>query len=145
MAMRTVALLLITAIAIGCGGAPAPSWGPLAVAVMDGAMQARNEGTLEITDQCAFLERDGERELLVWPASQTTWSPATAEIVFRRADGEMLTLRDGDDVVLGGGGSSVAEDGIAGQVWAGQFDWVAAPAPECLIDIRFVVSDVEPT
>ena len=115
------------------------------MASMDRAMQARNEGSLVITDRCVFLERDGERELLVWPAGQTMWSPATAEIVFRRADGEMVTLRDGDDLVLAGGGSGVAEDGRAGQVWAGQFDWVAAPARECLIDIRFVVSDVEPS
>lgn len=142
--MRPGPLLLATAIVTGCADAPATSWGPLAVAVTEGAMQARNEGSLVIMDRCVFLQRDRERELLVWPVGQTTWSPATAEIVFRRADGGIVTLRDGQHVVLAGGGSGIAEDGLAGEDWAWQFDWVAAPARECLVDVRFVVSDVEP-
>jgi hypothetical protein len=120
------------------------TWGPLAAATLDGAMQARNEGTLVLTDRCVFLERGGERELLVWPANQTTWSQATGEIVFRRADDEVVKLRDGQHVVLGGGGSSRAEDGLTGQDWADGLDWIVAPAAECLVDVRFIVSDVEP-
>ena len=143
--MRTVALLVIPAIAIGCADAPAASWGPLAVASMDGAMQARNEGTLVITERCVFLERDGEQALLIWPVDETAWSSATSEISFRRADGQSVTIRDGQRVVLGGGGSSAAEDGPDGPSWVGGMDWVAQPAPGCLRGAIWVVSDVEPT
>jgi hypothetical protein len=140
------------------GGSPAPSaafgspsvgpsadpWGPLAVTGTNAGMQARSEGTLVLTEQCAFLERAGERELLVWPANQTSWSPATAEISFRRSEGQVMTVRHGQPIVLGGGGSSRAEDGLAGEEWASRIDWIVAPDPGCLVDVRFLVSDVLP-
>jgi hypothetical protein len=140
------------------GGSPAPSaafgspsvgpsadpWGPLAVTGTNAGMDARNEGTLVLTEQCAFLERVGERELLVWPANQTSWSPATAEISFRRSEGQVMTVRHGQRIVLGGGGSSRAEDGLAGEEWASRIDWLVAPDPSCLVDVRFLVSDVLP-
>ena len=123
-------------------GPSAGPWGPLAVTPENAGMDARNEGSLILTDRCAFLERGGERELLVWPANQTTWSPASAEIAFRRTNGEVMTMRDGERIVLGGGGSSRAEGGLAGADWAGQVEWVAKPDPGCLVDVRWFVSDV---
>lgn len=123
-------------------GPSADPWGPLAVTPENAGMDARNEGILILTDRCAFLERGGERELLVWPANQTTWSPATAGIVFRRSSGEVMTMRDGERIVLGGGGWSRAEGGLAGADWAGQIEWVAEPDPGCLVDVRWLVSDV---
>lgn len=117
-------------------------WGPLAVFRSPFAMDARNEGTLVITDRCTFLERGGERELLAWPADQTAWDPRTASITFRTRFGETFTMWNADRVVLGGGGSSRVEDGLDGTQWAARLTWVAAPAPECLIDIRWEVSDV---
>ncbi len=133
----------------GAFGSPsaAPSgdpWGPLAVTATNAGMDARNEGTLVLTEQCAFLERAGERELLVWPANQTSWSPATAEISFRRSDGQVVAMRHGQRIVIGGGGSSRAEDGLAGEEWASRIDWLVVPDPSCLVDVRFLVSDVLP-
>jgi len=37
---------------------------------------------------------------------------------------------------------AVTEDGLDGAEWAGRIEWVAAPDPECLVDVRFLVSDV---
>jgi hypothetical protein len=139
-------MLVLAAALLGCGTeADADvSWGPLAVIVTNSGMQARNEGTLVLTDQCVFLERGGERELLVWPANQTNWSPGTAESPFRRSNGAVMTMRDGQHVVLGGGGSSRSQDGLAGEEWASRIEWVAAPDPGCIIDVRWMVSDVLP-
>jgi hypothetical protein len=105
-------------------------------------MDARTEGTLVITDRCTFLERAGQREFLAWPADQTAWDPRTASISFRTRFGETFTRWNGDRVVLGGGGSSRGEDGLDGMQWAARLTWVAPPAPECLLDNRWEVSDV---
>jgi hypothetical protein len=107
-------------------------------------MDARTEGTLVLTQECAFVESHGERALLAWPASQTTWSPATAEVSFRRSNGQVITLRHGQRAVLGGGGSSRAEGGLSAQEWADRIDWVAEPDPGCVGDVRWLVSDVLP-
>lgn len=119
-------------------------WGPLAVFRSAAAIAPRNEGLLVVTDRCTFIERDGDREFLAWPADRTTWDPAIASIVFRRFSGEVVAVRNGDRVVLGGGGSSRLEDGLGGAQWASRLAWVVPPALECLVDVRFEVSDVEP-
>lgn len=142
--MRSTLLLLLMATIVGCAGGSADPWRPLAVMTTNAGMQARNEGNLVLTEQCAFLEREGERELLVWPSKQTNWSPETSEIVFTRHTGEVITMRDGQRVVLGGGGSSRAEDGLTGEQWADRIEWVAAPDSSCLVDVRWLVSDVMP-
>jgi hypothetical protein len=125
-------------------GAVEARWGPLAVFRSNAAMAARNEGRLLVTDRCTFIERDDEREFLAWPADRTVWDPAIAAIVFRRFSGEVVTVRTGDRVVLGGGGSSRAEDGLSGAQWASRLNWVVPPVPECLVAVRFEVSDIEP-
>ena len=118
------------------------SWGPVAVFRSDARMQARNEGTLVITADCTFLERNGQRELLAWPVPETTWDPAFAQISFMRRDGQVVSVRNGQYVVLGGGGSSRNEGGLTGEEWANQVTWVARPKAACLVDERFLVSDV---
>jgi hypothetical protein len=142
--MKATAMTLMATLLAACVSAPGVSWGPLAVTPTNAGMAARNEGTLVLTEQCTFLERAGERELLVWPANQTSWSPATAEISFRRSEGQVMTMRHGQRIVLGGGGSSRAEDGLDGEEWASRIDWLVAPDPGCLVDVRFLVSDVLP-
>ena len=141
--MRATTLLVLAAAVLGCGTGAAVSWGPLAVMHTDGGMQARNEGTLVLNDQCVFLERGGERVLLLWPANETSWSPATSEIVFRRVDGDVVTLRDGERVVLGGGSFSTTVDGLNGEKVPRRIDWVAEPDPGCIADGRWLVSDVD--
>lgn len=142
--MRASALVLLALGALGCGSEADVSWGPLAVMVTDFGMQARNEGTLVMTDQCVFLERGGERQFLVWPANETSWLPATKEIAFRRTNGEVVSIRDGQFVVLGGGALSFTVDGPNGEKLPRRIDWVVAPDPECVVDVRWLVSDVQP-
>jgi hypothetical protein len=137
-------MLLLTTVLVACANVPEASWGPLAVMPTNDGMEARNEGNLVLTDRCAFLERGGERALLVWPANQTSWSAATGEISFRRSNGVVMIMRDGQRIVLGGGGSSRAEDGLTAEQWADRINWVAAPDPGCVVDVRWLVSDVLP-
>jgi hypothetical protein len=80
--------------------------------------------------------------LLVWPSDRTTWDATTGEVSFRRPDGHITSVRNGQDVVLGGGGSSEAEDGPSDEEWIGQLDWLASPAPDCMVETRWLVSDV---
>jgi hypothetical protein len=134
-----VALSLVTAAA--CGAPRAPGWGPLAVVSATGD-QARTEGMLRITDECVFVERQGERELLVWPADRTTWNPGDRTISFQQLGGQQVTLESGQAVVLGGGGSHLAEDGLDGERWASSVDWIQAPAAACITDGRWFVSDL---
>ncbi len=119
-------------------------WGPLAVIpAQDGADQARTEGTLRITETCVFLESRGEAELLFWPADRTTWNEASRAITFENFDGSVVTLDDGDPVVLVGGGDSEAESGMSGEDWVNGMEWVAPPESSCALDPRWAVGAVE--
>ena len=121
----------------------AEAWGPLAVIPpQDGTDLARNEGTLRITDTCVYLESTGELWLLVWPADLTTWSAESRTITFENYDGRVVSVGDGDHVVIGGGGDSEAESGISGEEWVRRAEWVAEPAPSCSLDPRFSVGVV---
>ena len=142
--MRSITLLMCVGAVLGCGTEAAVSLGPLAVMRTDFGMQARNEGTLVVTDECVFLERDGERVLLIWPAGQTTWSAPTQEIQFRRSNGDVIKSRDGQPVVLGGGSFAMTVDGPNGEKVPRQVDWVAEPAAACAAEPRWLVSDGEP-
>lgn len=122
-----------------CGGTGAPEWGPLALVDATGDM-ARTEGTLRIMDGCVLLERDGEEELLVWPADRSRWNAADGTISFTTLAGEEVVMESGQAVVLGGGGSSVAEDG---EMWADSIAWVRRPAANCLTDSAWFISDAQ--
>jgi len=119
------------------------AWGPLAVfAPQDGADTARNEGTLRITDSCVTLERLGEVTLLTWPADRTTWDGASRTITFENFDGTVVTVADGDVVVVGGsgsGGESEGEPGLSTEEYLDRIDWVAPPASSCPLDERWGV------
>lgn len=122
---------------------PAPDWGPLAVDRTDAGMDALIHGTLVMTDECVFLDERGERVLLVWPSDRTAWDPVARTITFGRPGGGVRTIGEGDTVALGGGGSSTAEGGPAAEEWLQTVDWVAPPAPACVTDTRWFVSDVQ--
>lgn len=112
------------------------TWGPLAVtAPQDGADTLRAEGTLRITHTCVYLEwPPGEFTLLYWPANRTTWSGESRAVTFENFDGSVVTVSDGDQVVLGGSGGDDAEGGISGQEFVKQMDWVSPPASSCTLD-----------
>lgn len=119
------------------------TWGPLAVVPADRVgMEALIEGTLEVTDQCVLLDEQGEDVLLMWDAGQTRWNPDERTITVEGRDGT-VTVGDGDEVRLGGGGSSVTEGGVASGEWAAGIDWVSPPASTCLTDARWSVDGVE--
>jgi hypothetical protein len=125
-------------------GPSANVWGPLAVIPpQDGADQARTEGTLRITDTCVTLERLGEVQLLFWPADRTTWDGMARAVTFENFDGTVVTVSDGDDVVLGGGGDSELESGRSGQEWVDDMEWVAPPDTSCPLETRWGVGAVE--
>ncbi|HSH22118.1 MAG TPA: hypothetical protein VK992_05870, partial [Candidatus Caenarcaniphilales bacterium] len=84
--MKRLAVLVVEALSlIACAStlnAPPPTlvgtwddsrWGPLAVVDVPNRPAALAEGTLEVTDRCVFLIKQGERVLLVWPADETEW------------------------------------------------------------------------
>jgi hypothetical protein len=127
-------LLAVLTVTIGLIACEQPGWGPLAVVPTTGD-DARIEGRLHITEQCVFIEiPTGERNLLVWPADRTAWEPHGA-ITFRRGRDDVVTLRSGQTVALGGGGSNQARDS--------HVNWVAAPGPSCPMNGRWYVSGVE--
>ncbi len=116
------------------------AWGPLAVVPpQDGADTARTEGTLRITDACAFLDQRGGPSLLVWPADRTTWDGQTRTITFANFDGSTVSARDGMSVVLGGSGDSNDESGTTTEAWLARTPWVQPPAPSCPAESRWWV------
>jgi hypothetical protein len=115
----------------GSGG----KWGPLAVVPpQEGADTARAEGTLRITDACAFLDAPGGRSLLVWPADRTTWDAQASTITFTNFDGSTMSAGNGTAVVLGGSGDTSEEGGTTSQEWLARTPWVAAPAASCPVE-----------
>ena len=128
-------------------GSPAVAWGPLAVVPpQDGADSARNEGTLRITETCVTMERRGVVTLLTWPADRTTWDGASRTITFENFDGTIVTVADGDDIVVGGsgsGGESEGEPGMSAEAWIESREWVAPPARSCPLEVRWDVGALE--
>lgn len=89
-----------------------------------------------------YIDVGGETTLLVWPADRVTWDGEHRTITYANYDGSVVTVADGDAVVLGGGGDSVAESGIAGGAWAAGTTWVVPPSPACSLDSHFSVGGV---
>jgi hypothetical protein len=117
--------------------------GPLAVIPQqDGADTARAEGTLRITDACLYLVAGTTTTLLFWPADRTMWNSESRAITLTNVDGSVVTVGDGDHVVLGGGGDTQAESGLSGAEWVKRMDWIAPPAASCSLDPRWGVGAV---
>lgn len=124
---------------------PAGTWGPLAVVPpQDGMDTLAVGGTLRITDTCVYLESSGEVLLLLWRADQTTWSAESRAITVDNFDGSVVTVSDGDLVVLGGSGGSEADSGIFGEEFVRRMDWVVPPASSCSLDKWWGVGAIEP-
>lgn len=119
------------------------TWGPLAVIPPQGGMDTlRTEGRLRITDTCVYLESRGEVTLLSWPADRTMWSEESRVITYDNVDGSVVTVGDGDHVILGGSGGP-GEDGISGEEFVKRTAWVAPPASSCTLDRWWGVGAVE--
>ena len=122
---------------------PGQPWGPLSVVPGAGSgAEALIQGTLRMTDDCVFLNEQGDDVLLVWPADRTTWTPETGTISFERTDGQAVPLADGDEVTLAGGGSSIDEGGMEAEDWVASLEWVSEPPSACVTDTRWVIGDL---
>jgi hypothetical protein len=113
-------------------------WGPLAVAACCvGGDFARNEGVLHISDRCVSLDASsGQSILLLWGSDTTTWDPQANAIHLKGWDGQVVTLRDGQSIIVGGSGESFTDDpaaseGLPWQEWVERIDWVAEPDESC--------------
>ena len=71
--------------------------------------------------------------MLIWPADRTSWDPGSRSITFRNFDGSIVTVGDGDEVVLGGGSGAESDGGVA---------WVARPSADCSLVPNWGVGDV---
>jgi len=124
---------LLAAMATVIGACSVSGWGPLTIVESTGD-DARAEGVLGIDAECVYLESGDGRSLLAWPADRTTWNALEASVSFA-ADAGTITLRDGDEVVLGGSSFEADRDG--------QIGWIIAPQPACeAIGNRWQVSGV---
>jgi hypothetical protein len=121
------------------------SWGPMAVVPpQPGTDTLRLEGRLVITDTCVFVERtNGDQFLLLWPADRSAWDADTRTITFRNVDETIAAMKDGDQVVLGGGGDSREKSGATFDDWLARLRWVAQPGAGCLPDQWWVVGIVQ--
>ncbi len=127
---------------------PVDTWGPLAVLPpRDGMNTLAAGGPLRITDTCVYLEAHGQVYLLLWHADQVTWNEESRTITFENFpwsdDGRIVTLRDGDQVVVGGSGSGDDEGGESSEEFVSRMEWVAPPASSCTLDPWWSVGAVE--
>ena len=123
---------------------PMSTWGPLAVLPpTDGMDTLRAEGTLRITDRCVFLETTYlGRLFMFWHVDQVTWSEESQAITFKNADGSVVTVRDGDHLVVGGSGGST-DYGLSGEEFLTGIEAVAPPASSCTLDPWWSVGAAE--
>lgn len=122
------------------------SWGPLAVVAGQGSGgEALIVGDIVIGDNCVLLDERGDGVLLVWPEGRTAWDQETATVRYARRDGAVATIRNGDPVAFGGGGSSQLEGGQSAEDFLTSVEWVAPPQRECVADTRWFVGDLVDT
>ncbi|NOX22059.1 MAG: hypothetical protein GXP36_03080 [Actinobacteria bacterium] len=117
-------------------------WGPLAVVRGGNGMDALIQGTIRITDECVSLDERGELVLLVWPSDKTQWDDGSGTIQFFDPGLGLVTIADGQEVRLGGGGTSVDEGGLGAQEWVDSIVWIEEPPASCVTDTRWAVSGV---
>lgn len=152
MATRAAQIGALTAVGLlvtGCGQNGASSdaaraeWGPLSV-LRGGptGAEALIEGTVEVSARCVTLTGGRDPVLLVWPADGTTWNPDADTIRYDDGD-QVVELSDGDAFAVGGGGGTLAENGMDVTDWVGN-GWVAEPDDSCPSDDWFFVGGLPP-
>ena len=117
----SLALALAMTVVAGCTADPVPTeavvppnpWGPFAVSMDGNGMKALTGGTLGFTETCTFVERDGERRLLIWSAAQTCWDSPSGTTVFRGEKGRFIDQRPAN-------GCRSAAGASAPRRWAGR-------------------------
>lgn len=128
--------------------ASSSAWGPLAVVSgLPTGDEALLTGQLVVTESCVTLLHAGsdkEKILLVWPSEATTWNSASSTTGYTHR-GRAFEFSHGDELSVGGGGSSFAEDGLSSDQFVASIDnWVSEPEPSCVTDERWFVGDIGP-
>jgi hypothetical protein len=81
--------------------------------------------------------RDGNGDAwqLLWAEGRTTWNDQSRTLAFQNLDGEVIEVRDGDNVVLGGSGQIFSDpldpESVDWATWKQEIEWVAEPREEC--------------
>ena len=116
---------------------PAPEAGPLAlIEPTVGTSDSRSPGKLEITDDCVrLISPDGSGSIVIWWSGSVTWDPINRSIVVTNPAGDVVSLRNGDGVALGGAGGPAATIESAGS-------WVRRPAEACTDSEWFIATEV---
>lgn len=117
--------------------------GPLAtVQESDGPDGALMSGSLRVEDACVFVDAQGNEMLLVWPSDRTGWDAEQDLVLFEAAVGSSMVLRDGDQVTLGGHGTSLTERGQTAAEFLGSVKWASEPETECVTESHWFVDDL---
>ena len=151
--LRPESIALVSPLTI-TDASEAGEWGPLAVTTGPGNGDlALTTGVLRISDACVVLETMEDRPtLLVWSSRQATWDAQSHGIVFHTRDGQVVEIRDGQQVRLGGSDRGFSPEVVSDGEWDGRswdewittIDWAAAPDPTCHADFVWSVGDVSP-
>lgn len=123
----------------GTSMAPTDAWGPMAMVrdpLRDTLDQGFGPGSLTIGPSCVTFQGEGWETTLVFRDWQVIWQPATATIVVGDPSGELLVLKTGDELVLGG--YAAWDDDTTGEPVAAP--WLVQPGPECPSDLWLVHS-----
>ncbi len=101
---RRLSVALLVAFTLAASACQRQDWGPLAVIpAPDSQTAAAIDGPVHVTENCVLLEEPESEVLLVWPVDRVTWVAQSETLVWHNVDGDpVVTLTDGDQVVLGG-------------------------------------------
>ena len=82
-------------------------------------------GTLEIEEQCVYVQPEGEQDrlLVLFSSANTSWDPDTEAILGTAGNGIFSRFLSGDTVELGGG--------FGQQNSLESFTWVLEPDQSC--------------
>lgn len=119
-------------------------FGPLAVAHLELGLEALEEGTIVVEQDCVYLAGRTQRWFLVWPEARVRWSAKEEAVAIANVKRPPYLARDGDAVVMSGGGDMVAEGGLPDVEWLASQNWVSAPHPSCDLKSRWFVNEVVP-
>lgn len=98
--------------------------------------QGFGPGRLAIGPSCVTFQGEGWETTLVFRDWQVIWQPATATIVVGDPSGELLMLKAGDELVLGG--YAPWDEDTTGEPPAPP--WLVQPGPEYPSDLWLVHS-----
>ena len=124
----TVALVCGLVACAAPDGTIEPERWPLAVAAGIPSELTTSSGTIRLTPDCAFLDRQGPGSLLlVWRSGNVEWDAGQMLIRHKQRGGAIGEFRSGDHVLVGGSQGPVPD----WSTWLSRFDWEVEPKAAC--------------